>query len=177
MRTVFDANTAPIIIAIIVGLAIGWWIFRRVRRDKKSEVAAPPKALDQDRPLAASPLRRDGSEGNGLFDEGAAATTDVAGEVLGVQVHAELPGASGPPDNLEVMKGVGPKFVARLNECGIIRFDQLARLSPNEVALLDDRMGPFKGRLVRDRVVEQAAYLARGDRDGFEAKFGKLGGA
>jgi len=41
--------------------------------------------------------------------------------------------------------------------------------------MLDDRLGPFKGRLERDRVVEQASYLARGDRDGFEARFGKLG--
>ncbi len=37
-------------------------------------------------------------------------------------------------------------------------------------------MGPFKGRLARDRVAEQAGYLARGDTDGFEEKFGKLGG-
>jgi predicted flap endonuclease-1-like 5' DNA nuclease len=43
------------------------------------------------------------------------------------------------------------------------------------VAILDDKLGAFKGRLARDRVVEQANYLARDDRDGFEAKFGKLG--
>jgi hypothetical protein len=37
-------------------------------------------------------------------------------------------------------------------------------------------MGPFQGRLARDRVAEQADYLARGDIEGFEEKFGKLGG-
>lgn len=175
MSTVFDANTAPIIIALLIGLVIGWWIFKRVSGAGTDEVAAPLKALEAERPAPSQHL--DTSEGNGLLDEGAAAASDVAGEVLGVRVHSELPGASGPPDNLEVMKGVGPKFVAMLNASGITRFDQLARLSDNEVALLDEKMGPFKGRLVRDRVVEQAAYLARGDRDGFEAKFGKLGGA
>jgi predicted flap endonuclease-1-like 5' DNA nuclease len=36
-------------------------------------------------------------------------------------------------------------------------------------------MGPFQGRLARDRVIEQADYLARGDVEGFEEKFGKLG--
>ena len=36
-------------------------------------------------------------------------------------------------------------------------------------------MGAFEGRIARDRLVEQAGYLARGDTDGFEAKFGKLG--
>jgi predicted flap endonuclease-1-like 5' DNA nuclease len=49
-------------------------------------------------------------------------------------------------------------------------------LSENAVAFLDERMGPFRGRIVRDRLVEQAHYLARGDTDGFEEKFGKLGG-
>jgi CBS domain containing-hemolysin-like protein len=54
--------------------------------------------------------------------------------------------------------------------------DQLARLGANEVAMLDERMGAFRGRIARDRLVEQACYLAEGDTDGFEAKFGRLGG-
>jgi predicted flap endonuclease-1-like 5' DNA nuclease len=59
---------------------------------------------------------------------------------------------------------------------GVTRFDQLARLSPSEVELLDAQLGPFRGRLQRDRVIEQADYLARGDKDGFEERFGKLDG-
>ena len=180
MTTVAEANTVALLVALLIGIAVGWWIFRGVRRkgerpvrdERPSDVVEAPRALDEERRVRAG---SDGPEGNGLISQGTAATADVAGEVLGVQVHSELPGASGPPDNLEVMKGVGPKFVARLHENGIIRFDQLARLTPNEVAILDDKMGPFKGRLARDRVVEQASYLARGDRDGFEARFGKLG--
>lgn len=175
MNTVFDANTVPIVIALVIGLVIGWWLFRRGRASAAIDTSAP------DRPVESAPAARaaysgDGAEGNGLFDEGAAAATDVASELLGVQAHRELPGASGPPDNLAIMKGVGPKFVAKLHENGIIRFDQISRLSPNEVQILDDKLGPFTGRMARDRVVEQASYLARGDRDGFEAKFGKLGG-
>ena len=77
---------------------------------------------------------------------------------------------------LQYLKGVGPKLALKLNEHGITRFAQLARLSENEVAILEDKLGPFKGRLTRDRVVEQAFYLARDDRDGFEARFGSLGG-
>ncbi|MBA3675854.1 MAG: hypothetical protein H0W74_00400 [Sphingosinicella sp.] len=133
---------------------------------------APARAA---RATARRGARVDSPEGNSVVDQGAAATTDVAGEMLGVQAHRELAGAGGVPDNLELMKGVGPKFVARLQEHGVTRFDQLARLSGNEIAILDDKMGPFKGRLLRDRVPEQAGYLARDDRDGFEAKFGKLG--
>jgi predicted flap endonuclease-1-like 5' DNA nuclease len=182
MRSIFDAYTVPIIIALVIGLLIGWWLFSKrggkaaAGSETREPVAPPAAALSEENARPVSP-HADGAEGNGLADQGAAAASDVYGEVLGVQAHAEIPGADGPPDALDTMKGVGPKFVARLHENGITRFEQLARLSDNEVALLDDRMGPFKGRLRRDRVVEQAAYLARGDRDGFEATFGKLGSA
>jgi len=56
------------------------------------------------------------------------------------------------------------------------KFDQLAGLNANEAAHLDERMGPFQGRLARDRVIEQADLLARGDTETFEETFGKLGG-
>ena len=184
MRTIFDANTVPIVIALLVGLLVGWWMFKRLRagggrdaeRARGDAVQAPPPAqrAGRDRPLRTG---IDGPEPNDLVSSGAAAMSDVAGEVLGLEVHEQLPGAEGPPDDLTVMKGVGPKLVARLHENGITRFVQLARLSDNEVTILDEKMGPFKGRLRRDQIVEQARYLARGDRDGFEAQFGKIGSA
>ena len=183
MMTVIEQNLVPIVIALLIGLVIGWWMFRRTRaaptlgRDGAGDVptsvdGAPPRQMQRSR------LIRDGvdtGEGRNIADQGAAAAADIAGHVLGVEAHAEIPGAAGPPDDLQLLKGVGPKLARRLNEHGIARFDQLARLTDNEVAILDDKLGPFKGRLARDRVVEQAAYLAREDIDGFEAQFGKLG--
>ena len=153
MLNVAQDNLILLVVALVIGLAIALWIFRG-----RSGAA-------------------DGPEGNALPDEFAAATQDVAGEILGVDAHPNIPGPSGPPDNLQLMKGVGPKLAAQLNEFGITRFDQLAGLTDNEVALLDRRMGAFEGRIARDRLVEQACYLERGDKDGFEAKFGRLGGS
>lgn len=177
MTYVAEANIVPIVIAIVVGMIAAWWAFSRIGR-------RGPAADDQSRPSPPAPPpaqhqrqspARDGREGNRLQDEVAAATTDVAGEIIGVRAHAELPGASGPPNDLQMLKGVGPRLAAQLNEAGITRFDQLAGLNETEVALLDGRMGAFTGRVAKDRLVEQACYLARDDRDGFEAKFGKLG--
>ena len=113
-------------------------------------------------------------EGKGLGDEAAAAAADVAGSIISARVHDALPGASGPPDDLLLLKGIGPKLAALLNQRGIIRFDQIAKLTPAQVDDLDDALGAFRGRLARDHVTDQADYLARGDIDGFEQRFGKL---
>jgi predicted flap endonuclease-1-like 5' DNA nuclease len=80
----------------------------------------------------------------------------------------------GAPDDLLLLKGVGPKLADLLKQHGLTRFDQIAGLGQSQIQTLDENLGAFRGRLVRDRIVEQADYLARGDRDGFEQKFGKL---
>ena len=175
MMTLLEANIVPLIVALLAGFVVGWWMFARRRAAERRTAEQSPAGTAHAPVTQPRPGRADGHEGNSIVDQGAAATTDVAGQMLGVEVHAQLPGASGPPDDLQMLKGVGPKLAAKLNENGIIRFEQIARLSPNEVAILEDRLGPFKGRITRDRVVEQAHYLARGDKDGFEAKFGSLG--
>jgi predicted flap endonuclease-1-like 5' DNA nuclease len=199
MMTVFDANLILLIIAVAIGFVIGLWIYRRPRTgadirldsdtnidarpylDQPDEPPSPPAMLRGAAPSAQrTRLIRDGidtHEQRGIADQGAAATADVAGQLLGVKAHSELPGATDTPDNLQLLKGVGPKLAQKLIDQGLIRFEQLAGLTETEVAMLEDKLGPFKGRLTRDRVIEQANYLARGDTDGFEARFGRLGGA
>ena len=113
------------------------------------------------------------AEGRGLTGEAAAATSDVTGEILRAPVHEALAGGE-TKDQLTRMKGVGPKFAEVLHENGFFRFEQLAQLTPAEIERLDRQLGPFRGRLQRDRIIEQADYLSRGDIEGFEARFGKL---
>lgn len=171
----FDTTNILIIVAVLAVLILGFLIARpRKPAPRVEKKEGSPYVASQERPY----MKRsgDGPEGNGVTDEVAAATADVAGEVLGVEAHRELGDASGPGDDLARLKGVGPKFAARLRELGVTRYAQLAAFNETELAHLDERMGPFQGRLARDRVAEQADYLARGDIDGFEEKFGKLGG-
>ena len=174
MTTLAQYELPILIIALVIGLIVAFWAFRRRTSASTTKTAtetdsAPPRPAPVSRPAARQ-------EGDGLSDEYAAATENVAGEILGVGAHPTIPGPSGPPDNLQLLKGVGPKLAAQLNANGITRYDQLARLSGREAELLDERMGAFRGRIARDRLVEQACYLERGDTDGFEATFGKLGG-
>ena len=161
MNEFLSAYWPVIVIGLLVGLVVGYMVFRPRQRVTLTDSA--PR-----RPHMAK------GEGKGLADEAAAATSDIAGQVLGTQVHAELPGASGPADNLLQLKGVGPKMATLLNNRGITRFDQISKLSDGQVEALDASLGAFRGRFSRDRIVEQAHYLARGDTDGFEAVFGKL---
>ena len=113
-------------------------------------------------------------EGRGLAGEAAAATSDVTGEFLGAPVRRRLDGVTDSRDDLCMIKGVGPKFADALHGLGFHRFEQLAGLTPVEIERLETQLGAFRGRLARDRIAEQADYLARGDVDGFEQKFGKL---
>lgn len=162
----FEIYWPVFLVALIIGIIVGYLVFRPRQRIRLSDDVPL-------RPHMTAPARPRG-EGRGFTDEAAAAASDVYGNILGAQVHSELPGASGPPDDLRQLKGVGPKFAEMLNQRGIIRFDQIAKLSRHQAEALDAAMGPFRGRFARDRIVEQADYLARGDIEGYQAKFGNL---
>lgn len=154
-----------ILVAIVVVAVLAFLLLRPRQRVELSKDAAPVRPHMQ---------ARQKHEGRGIAAEAAAAMSDVSGQFIDAPVHANLPGASGPPDDLTKLKGVGPKFAATLNQIGITRFEQLASLSEGDLDRLDQNLGPFKGRLQRDQVPLQAEYLARGDVDGFEQRFGKL---
>src|SRR3974390_2676430 len=55
----------------------------------------------------------------------------------------------GAPDDLKLVKGIGASEEKRLNEIGIIKFEQLANLSDEEIALADDYL-KLGGRLERE---------------------------
>lgn len=157
-------NLWLIVIAAIVILALAWLLLRPRQSVRLSDSAPLRPHMMNPKPEA---------EGRGLAGEAAAATSDVAGEIIRAPVHEALAG-NATRDEFTRMKGVGPKFADALHGLGYNRFEQLSRLTPAELDRLDGQLGPFRGRLQRDRIVEQADYLGRGDTDGFEGRFGKL---
>lgn len=165
-----DNSLVYILVAALAALIILWLALRSRRRSRAPILS---ERSGDERPYVRSSTAPVAPPAHGgLADEISTATTDVVGDVLSVDCH--IP--DGARDNLQLLKGVGPKLAARLHELGIGSYSQLAGLGETEVAMLDERLGPFSGRVARDRLVEQAQYLARGDKDGFEARFGKLGG-
>ena len=156
------------LVALLIGLIVGFLIFRPRQRVRLTDSA--PR-----RPHMASGRDRR-SETRDLASEAAAAASDVTGELIGAPVHRHLSGSRDPADDFQRIKGVGPRLADMLHARGFSRFEQLAHLTPEEIDIIDQQLGPFAGRIRRDRIVEQAAYLARGDVDGFEQQFGKLAG-
>jgi large subunit ribosomal protein L21 len=65
----------------------------------------------------------------------------------------------GEPDDLTVIKGIGPVAAKDLNEQGIVTFAQLAKLSDKDVAKIDEHM-PFSADQIKDWR-EQAKELAK----------------
>ncbi|GAA3699959.1 hypothetical protein GCM10022268_07570 [Sphingomonas cynarae] len=153
---------------------------------------APMPAPATPAPVAPPPVERAAPEPTPLADEpiAAAAPFDASPATVATTEPApvgltpiEMPArpepaqapATDPADTpVTILKGLGPKLEARLAALGITTVGQLASLSPAEAASLDAQLGPFTGRMARDRWLEQARLLASGDRAGFEAAFGRL---
>jgi len=86
----------------------------------------------------------------------------------------QIPAAVGEPDNLRLIKGVGPKLNTLLISLGVTRFDQIAEWKEAEINEVDQYLDTFAGRITRDAWIDQAKFLAKDDIAGFEKKYGKL---
>ena len=188
MIQMIEANWLALVVALIIGLLVAWWLFGRA-----STVAKPrerrPDVLDE----GAAPAQRNQAlidappAASAIVPPPAAGTMAGVGEVVAVAAQDEVEAATPPDqpapepaageseaDDLSQLKGVGPKLVALLNSLGITRYAQIAAWTEEDIARIDAQLGAFAGRIKRDSWVEQAKFLASGDKAGFEGKFGKL---
>ena len=97
---------------------------------------------------------------------GAVATTvDPESDMVSEAASARAAGANGsdtvttPRDNLRLIKGVGPAIEKTLNELGIFRFRQLARLRDRDVERSALRFRGARSRIERENWVGQAREL------------------
>ena len=114
--------------------------------------AKPPSPSDPAKPAAAPALSDPASGGPGTKPSTMDAPRDNR------------------PDDLKMIKGVGPKLENMLHGMGIFHFDQIAKWGEAEVAWADQNLKGFKGRVSRDGWVEQATKLAAGEETAFAAK-------
>lgn len=144
-----------------------------VKTKTETPKAKTPKA--EAKPVAKTAAAKPKAES---VKKDAAATMGAAalGAVMNEAGKPKIRGAgTGAPDDLNLIKGVGPKLNTLLIGLGVTRFAQIASWTATEVAEVDQYLGNFTGRIARDNWVDQADYLAKGDVAGFSKKYGELG--
>ena len=130
----------------------------------------PPKAADPGKPAARQAAPKKSAKAEPSSPEGAAARPATAE----TQPETLTGPRGGKPDDLKLLKGVGPKLEQTLNELGFYHYDQIAAWTPEQVAWVDARL-KFKGRIERDGWIEQAAKLAAGEETEFAKRAKKEG--
>lgn len=146
-----------LLVTFVIGCIIGCWLRRMLAGS--DEIGATPSVTV---PLApVSP-----ASGPAAAPAASLATAAPAGD--------GRPGAldgprGGQKDDLKRIKGVGRVNEGRLNELGIYHFDQIATWGRTEVDWVDDYL-TFKGRIDREKWVQQAKVLARGDDTEFSKR-------
>lgn len=63
-------------------------------------------------------------------------------------------------DDLTLIEGIGPFLQKKLNEIGVYTYEEISTWDSNRIAEVTNAIGHFKGRIEKDRWVEQAATLA-----------------
>lgn len=76
----------------------------------------------------------------------------------------------GSADDLKQIKGIGPKLEKLCNSLGFWHFDQVAAWTADEVAWVDANLEGFRGRVTRDKWVQQAGVLASGGETEFSKR-------
>ena len=136
-----------VIASIVLGLLIGWlvewiidWFYWRGRMRPVAEENARLARDNADLKERLSSIEAKVSKKSQL------AKTRPTGDRAG-------------KDNLQAIKGVGPVISKRLNEAGIYTFEELSRLSPDE---LQEIMGPLSKRFFpkQESILTQAKEFA-----------------
>ena len=117
----------------------------------------PNKAMREDATGAESPA--------GKIDGGAATGARKTPKKL-------FDAPAGAADDLKLISGVGPVLERNMNTVGITTWAQVAKLTPEQIAAVEGELG-FKGRVTRDRWLEQADALATGGVAEYIKRFGK----
>lgn len=151
-------------IAAALGLALGYlfWGWKRAGHAVPAELTAARRRI--------AALERDLATANEIA---ASQEIEIARlKVEDVTANEPQPPLPAPPasllaerpdeaDDLQRIRGIGPKMEEMLNARGIWLYRQLVEFSDDDIAWLGAAIETFPDRIARDRWVEQATDLMR----------------
>ena len=136
---------------------------RRLLSDELADLRVRLDAAERIADSAAVAYR--GGQAQGAEADPAAISAAAAAAAEGARELVAAPsGGSGEADDLQRIKGIGPKIAGILNELGIQRYDQIAAWGDADVDWVNERL-KFKGRIEREEWIPQAKALLAA-RDG-----------
>lgn len=146
----------------------------REREQLRSQVGsgrspAPAAGADGDR---VRELERELADSRRTAEERSAEIARLASRIAALErdegdgeIEGEPPTAmarpDGQPDDLKKISGIGPGIERTLHDLGIYHYRQIAAFTPDNVAWVDRRLR-FKGRIAREKWIEQAKELVGG---------------
>jgi predicted flap endonuclease-1-like 5' DNA nuclease len=150
-----------LLLAAVLGGVLGW-LLRGVLRPPRH--ARPTPVIIEDE--SSEPRTRVAE-----IDTGASGTLprpadEVFAPPTARQQVAEIArrtagGLTPPHDDLVRIRGIGPKIAGLLTELGITSYRQIARLTPDEAAIVNEALGIFPGRIERDHWIASARHVHR----------------
>lgn len=180
MNTLVAEYWILLVVALVIGLVVAWYLFHASRRtrvtgsskdvlDEGADRAQRNNALIDSAPAATRETASPEPDALPLVSAAAAPEapdSTIAAVVVEVEESAES------EDDLTRIKGVGPKLAAILADLGVTRFSQIAAWDDAEIQRINSHLGRFEGRITRDDWVGQARLLAAGDAAGYTAQYG-----
>lgn len=164
---------ALILVAFIIGVVIGYFLRTRVfpQGAEAGEREGITLESRQERPAHAL-LRGGAAKSKSSAKTATAKKTQTPSEKTAPKrekAREEKPApaakTSTAPDNLQQIKGIGAVLEKKLNALGIERFEQIANWTDGDIAEVDEQLN-FRGRIQREKWVEQAQDLAKRSKDG-----------
>lgn len=148
---------------------MAWWSLTTPTRAQAPEPAPEATvlpALKSARPARTPAARKITPAAEIAEAEVAVADTPVAGAaaVAAAQPAAmppvadAAPAAPATPDNLQAIKGIGPKLGAILNDLGVTTYAQIAGWSAEDIRYIESKLD-FPGRVTREKWIDQAKSL------------------
>jgi predicted flap endonuclease-1-like 5' DNA nuclease len=147
---------AAVVVAKAAPVAVMPKVEKAPPKPKAEKLVAKPKAKAEAKPkaeAAGKPAK-------------AAAKPKVAKAAKPVGLVRLTAPRKGLADDLKEIEGIGPALEKTVNAMGFFHFDQIAAWTDADVALVDAEMKNFKGRISRDKWVEQAKIIVS---EGLEA--------
>jgi len=133
-----------------------------VQPAESPRVETPPSAF-----VATAPTQKPRKPKKAKSSKPAAPTARE--NIVETAAKRKMVAAAVKPDNLKLIRGIGPQNEARLNGLGVNSFAQIASWTKNDQAHFGDVLA-FPGRIEREEWVSQAKMLAKGGTTDFSKR-------